>query len=174
MRSCMTRRPWTLTLAAGTLSFALAGCSPQPGFEEPVRWSVAPRLMDGGYEAQLPSAVAAIDEFAIELHDGGEGEGSGLPRGRLAERPDGTICTAVTDEAPYSGPISWKAHDDWGLEITYEGGSVLANSVQDVAANDWGELRIFPCNIDHGYWRVGIECGDLGAAANEAYGVKPC
>lgn len=170
----MTSSRSAVVLGAGVLAFMLAGCASQASFETPIRWSVAPRLVDVGRESDIPREINAIGAISIELREGGKGQASGLPRGSLAKRTDGTICTEVADEAPYSGSITWKTHDSWGLEITYDGGNVLANSAPGVGANDWGELRVFPCNLDRGYWRIGIECGSLGAERDAVYGIEPC
>lgn len=174
MRSCMTRRSLTVVCAVSALALTLSGCAGEPAFETPIRWSVATKLVGAERETRISSEIEAIDEIIIELNEGGKGQASDLPRGRLAERADGTICTEVTDEAPYAGSITWKPHDSWGLEIAYDGGSVLANSAPGVGGNDWGELRIFPCALESAYWRIGIECGPLGANADTAYGIEPC
>ncbi len=173
MPTSAASRGAAVVCSALALAVGLAGCASAPGFTTPIRWSEGTQLVYGDAEPQLPEPVAAVGELSIELGDGGRGAVRGIPRGTLSERPDGAICVDAIGE-PYSGEVRWRATSEWGVELAYDGGALLIQSAPGKLAEDWSELRIFPCGVERAYWRVGISCGSLGADRDAQLGLRRC
>lgn len=163
------------TGVAASILLLLTSCATSPEFTAPIRWSSASRLVNAESLGPLDPKYLDPNNIVIELEPNGTGSVENLPQGTIGKNPDGNLCLDVSEDGTYTGEITWQPRSEWSLDLRFADSEViLATNPGKFGSQDWGEVRIWPCNLGNAYWRIGVECGSLGDPHDEVYKLEPC